>query len=443
MDSSNPEPYGSYFAADAEYVLLMLTIFIFGTLLFAVIKAAGHSLKRFRSYYEESEIGESNSASLALKISDNYKVYSYAEHIASTIIYTFLVFLFTLIISHFGLLAKSDIVNIASLLLSIIAFGSLSYILGVVIPRNIASKYIIGTAKFLAPIMQFFYIIFYPFVILVKTLDTRLKSKSLRKNTDENNSVEGTEEIRYLIDESSKSGILNVEDQELMENVIDFTETTVKQVMVPRNKISALEKSSDIEAIRTKILQEGYSRMPVYESSLDNIIGIINTRDILIAMLNNDFTGLESYMRDTVFVKEGENIDSLLKTMQTKKLQMSVVLDDFGGTAGIVTMEDILEELVGEIQDEHDEEQDWIEFNDDGSYIIKATANITELNEILPYSLPESEDYETLGGLIITETEAIPEKGESYELYGYKMIILNRTSRHIDTVKLEPLEESS
>lgn len=93
MDSSNPEPYGSYFASDTEYVLLMLTIFIFGTLLFAVIKAASHSLKRFRSYYEESEISESNSASLALKISDNYKVYSYAEHIASTIIYTFLAFL--------------------------------------------------------------------------------------------------------------------------------------------------------------------------------------------------------------------------------------------------------------------------------------------------------------------------------------------------------------
>ncbi len=443
MDNPNPEPYESYSTTDVEYVLLVLTTFIFGTLLFAVLKAAGHSLKRFRSYYEESEISESRTTSLALRISNNYKVYSYAEHIASTVIYTFLVFLFTLLLNHFRLLSNGSFAIIVVLFISIIVFGAGSYILGVVIPRNIASKHIIGTAKFSAPFMQFFYFIFYPFVILVKIFDLRLRSKSVKNYSDDNSTGEGTEEIRYLIDESSKSGILNLEDQELIENVIDFTETTVRQVMVPRNKISALEKNADIQTIRTKILQEGYSRMPVYESSLDNITGIINTRDVLISMLNNDFNGLEHFTRDTVFVKEGENIDSLLKTMQNKKLQMSIVLDDFGGTAGIVTMEDILEELVGEIQDEHDEEQRWIEFSDDGSYIIKAFSNINKLNELLPYPLPESKDYETLGGLIMTETGTIPEANESYELYGYRMVILNRTSRHIDTVKLLLLAEKS
>jgi len=441
MDNSNADPYGSSFSTEIDYILLLLLIFGTGTIMFAIIKAAGHALKRFRSYYDESdEQLETRLVTLALKISDNYRLYSYSEHIASTVIYSLMVFLFTLLLLHFGLLTNSSITIQIMLIVMIVLFGAVSYIIGVVLPRNIASKYIISTAKFTAPIMQFFYYMFFPFVIMVKRLDSRIKNKAQKSGADNSQMNDGTEEIRYLIEESSKSGILNLEDQELMENVIDFTETTVKQVMVPRNRIVALEKNADTSTIKNKILDEGYSRMPIYEGSLDNIIGIINTRDILISMLNDEFDGLEKFIRETIFVKEGENIDSLLKAMQSGKIQITVVLDDFGGTAGIVTMEDILEELVGEIQDEHDEEHSLVEINNDGSYTVRASANIVELNEQLPSPLPESEDYETLGGLIMTETETIPETGESYDLFGYKMIILNRTSRHIDTVQLIRLE---
>jgi CBS domain containing-hemolysin-like protein len=155
--------------------------------------------------------------------------------------------------------------------------------------------------------------------------------------------------------------------------------------------------------------------------------------------MNGQLNDLRDYLRETVYTKENENIDALLKILQHKRLQLAVVLDDFGGTAGIVTMEDILEELVGEIQDEYDDEQALVEFVSDNSFIVKASASIVDLNEILPRELPESDDYETLGGLITTETETIPESGEQHVLFGYNMVILKRANRYIETVRLDLL----
>lgn len=443
MDNSSGEPYSGYgiFFGNAD-LLTLLAFLILSLVLFAAIKAGGHALKRFRSYFDESELGtDSYLTRLALKISDNYKLYSYSEHTASTIIFSTSAILFFLIV--FELLRdqnSSFLFNLAFLALSIAAFGILSYILLVILPRNYASKNLIFSARFFAPLFQIIFFIFYPLIHAIRLIDQKTKNNFLKIDSL-NDNIDGTEEIRYLIDESSKSGILDEDDQELMENVIDFTETTVRQIMVPRNKIVAAEINSEPHVIISKIIEEGYSRMPVYEISIDNIIGTVNTRDILIAQMNGQLNDLRDFLRDTIYTKENENIDALLKVLQQKRLQIAVVIDDFGGTAGIVTMEDILEELVGEIQDEYDEEKALVEVVSEKSFIVKALANISELNEILPLALPESDDYETLGGLIMTETESIPEAGEKYSMFGYNMTILKRSNRYIETVQLELVNE--
>lgn len=441
MDNAGGDPYTGYENYfNSENWLILLLVLILSLVIFASIKAGGHALKRFRSYYDESELGNNSALTrMALNISDNFKTYSYAEHVASTVIFAVSAVVFYEFVSHFAFIQNADDgLKIALLALSIIVFGILSYIFGVVIPRNYASKNLISSARFFALLFQIIFIASFPMVHLIRFIDNKTKN-NFQKDDSTNATTEGTEEIRYLIEESSKSGILDEDDQELMENVIDFTETTVKQIMVPRNKIVAAEINSEPNVIIGKIIEEGYSRMPVYEQTIDNIVGIVNTRDILIAQMNGKLNNLRTFLRETVYTKENENIDALLKILQQKRLQLAVVLNDFGGTAGIVTMEDILEELVGEIQDEYDDEQALVEFVSDNSFIVKASASIVDLNEILPKTLPESDDYETLGGLITTETETIPESGEQHILFGYNMVILKRANRYIETVRLELL----
>jgi CBS domain containing-hemolysin-like protein len=428
MDNAGGDPYTGYENYfNSENWLILLLVLILSLVIFASIKAGGHALKRFRSYFDESELGTNSALTrIALNISDNFKTYSYAEHTASTVIFAVSAIVFYEFVSHFAFINNLDVaLKITLLALSVIVFGILSYIFGVVIPRNYASKNLISSARFFALLFQIIFFATFPIVHLIKYIDNKTKN-NFQKDDSTNATTEGTEEIRYLIEESSKSGILDEDDQELMENVIDFTETTVKQIMVPRNKIVAAEINSEPQVIIGKIIEEGYSRMPVYEQNIDNIIGIVNTRDILIAQMNGQLNDLRDYLRETVYTKENENIDALLKILQHKRLQLAVVLDDF-------------EELVGEIQDEYDDEQALVEFVSDNSFIVKASASIVDLNEILPRELPESDDYETLGGLITTETETIPESGEQHVLFGYNMVILKRANRYIETVRLDLL----
>ncbi|PKL86229.1 MAG: hemolysin [Ignavibacteriae bacterium HGW-Ignavibacteriae-1] len=443
MDNAGGDPYTGYENYfNSENWLILLILLILSLVIFASIKAGGHALKRFRSYFDESELGNNSALTrMALNISDNFKTYSYAEHVASTVIFAVSAVVFYEFVFHFAFIHNADdALKIALLTLSIVIFGILSYIFGVVIPRNYASKNLIFSARFFALLFRMIFLITFPIVHLIKFIDNKTKN-NFQKDDSDSAANEGTEEIRYLIEESSKSGYLDEDDHELMENVIDFTETTVKQIMVPRNKIVAAEINSESQVIIGKIIEEGYSRMPVFEKTIDNIIGIVNTRDILIAQMHGKLDDLRDFLRETVYTKENENIDALLKILQQKRLQLAVVLDAFGGTAGIVTMEDILEELVGEIQDEYDEEQALVEFVSENSFIVKASASIVDLNEILPKELPESDDYETLGGLITTETETIPESGEQHVLFGYNMVILNRSNRYIETVRLDLLSD--
>ncbi|MBK6759749.1 MAG: HlyC/CorC family transporter [Ignavibacteria bacterium] len=213
-------------------------------------------------------------------------------------------------------------------------------------------------------------------------------------------------------------------ERELIENVFEFTETTADQVMVPRSKIVALDSTLPVDALLDRVMNEGYSRLPVYRGSIDNIVGIVYAKDLLTLMHHKDLIILQDILHAPYVVQEDVKIKRLLRDMQRDKVHMAVVIDEFGGTAGMLTLEDIIEELVGSIQDEYDDEAPLVERHTSGSYELDAAIHIDEANDMLPIALPESDDYETLGGLINVQAGRIPNLGDVVMLDDYVCTIL-------------------
>jgi CBS domain containing-hemolysin-like protein len=211
--------------------------------------------------------------------------------------------------------------------------------------------------------------------------------------------------------------------------------------MVPQNRIIALDVELGKDAITKKVIEEGFSRIPIYLGDIDNVIGIVHSKDLLKALIENKFRSLKDIMRPVHFVPESMKINELLRDFQKHHIQMAIVTNEFGATAGLITMEDIIEELVGEIQDEHDEEKPNVEKKSDSEYIVNAQAAITDVNEALPIALPENTHYETVSGYINYIFGRIPATNDKRYSDGYKITILKRTRQSVETIGLQVIEE--
>ena len=258
------------------------------------------------------------------------------------------------------------------------------------------------------------------------------------------NDAHGTEahtsdELRLLIDQSKESGEIQDSEHELFENVFQFNDRTVKQIMVPRTKIAALDVNASEDTILETVFNEGYSRMPVFEGNVDNIVGVLVVKDLLPLIRAKQPLALVRIMRPAYFVPETKKINRLLRQFQRKHLVMAVVSDEFGGVSGIVTIEDIMEELVGEIQDEYDNEVPVVEKVSETEYRVNTSTSIPDANEFLPYPLPEGDDYETVGGLLNVLYGNIPEVGDVAVLEPYEFRVLNRARRVVELVQLRVL----
>ena len=249
-----------------------------------------------------------------------------------------------------------------------------------------------------------------------------------------------SEELQYLLDKGKESGALNISEHELIKNVFDFNERIVKNIMVPRTKIIAVELNDTAEEFIHTVTEEGYSRIPIYEDNIDKIIGVVHTKDILPILYKGKVIDLKNIMRKPYFIPETKKINDLMAEFQQKRIQIAFVLDEFGGTSGMVTLEDIVEELVGDIQDEYDEETPVVEQISETEFMIDAGASIYDVNEFLPIELPESTDYDTVAGLVSHIFEKIPDVGESIEELGYRFTIMKKTQQNIEYVKLDVVE---
>jgi magnesium and cobalt exporter, CNNM family len=221
------------------------------------------------------------------------------------------------------------------------------------------------------------------------------------------------EEIRILVEGSAEEGVLEEDERDMIHSIFEFTDTVARKVMVPRIDMTCLLASTPTEAALTVVLEEGHSRIPCYEETVDSIVGIVHAKDLLQPLAEGRLQApLAEFMREPYFVPEGKRLDELLREMRRARIQMAIVVDEYGGTAGLVTLEDILEEIVGEIQDEYDVEEPTVVQVDEHTAIVDARMNIDDLNEQLGLSLP-TEEFDSVGGFVFGLLGHVPTEGDA------------------------------
>ncbi len=243
------------------------------------------------------------------------------------------------------------------------------------------------------------------------------------------------EELKALLQMEPGEADVTTQEAELIDNIFDLGDTTVREVMVPLVEVAMLPETASPRDAIALIRQRGFSRIPVYRQRETSIVGVVAAMDLL--SRGAQVTTLAELRRAPYYVPDTKRIDDLLREMQRARTHMAVVVDEYGGSTGVVTLEDILEQIVGEIQDEHDRTPAAVERLPDGSYLVAARTNVDELNEALEWNLPK-QDYETIAGLVLATLHRIPRVGEEFQVPGYTITVLEADARHVTAVKIAP-----
>lgn len=309
----------------------------------------------------------------------------------------------------------------------------LMLVFGEIGPKTYAARYTERLALFAAPVILFLTKILYP---LLWGYDRLSAHFALGGGIAEPAITE--EEIKEWIDVGEEEGMIEEEEKQMLFSVFKFGDTTTREIMTPRVDVVMIEDVSSLENAINLFNETGLSRIPVYHDQIDNIVGILNIKDVFAAEFSKKaVVAIQELTHDAYFVPESKMIDELLKEMQVRKVHMAIVLDEYGGFAGVVTVEDILEELVGEILDEFDEEEPSIQKLGEGVYMVDAQVWVEHLNEELGTDLPIGESYETIGGLLFTILGHIPLRGEVVKLEnGITLAVMQMRGRRIVKVKL-------
>ncbi|MBN1397129.1 MAG: HlyC/CorC family transporter [Bacteroidetes bacterium] len=268
----------------------------------------------------------------------------------------------------------------------------------------------------------------------IKTIlrDALIKGGLLRAKLSE-------DEFKQVVDAGSLSGAIDKTEHELIKSVLEFSDITAKEIMVPRPDIIALDISSSRDILIHKVIEEGYSRLPVYKGTIDHIIGVVYSKDLLSLLEHRSLIILQDIIRPAYFVPETKKISQLLHEFQQNKIHLGIVVDEYGGTEGIITMEDIVEEIVGDIFDEYDEVRKSVEQSGDGSLIIDAALTIPEFNQQFRFKIPEASEYETVAGYLQTITGRLPEANEEIRTEDFTFVIVSKSARRIRQVRVIPL----
>ncbi len=296
-----------------------------------------------------------------------------------------------------------------SIIIITIILSYFTLVFGELVPKRIAMKYYEKVSFASIGIIKTISVITAPFVKFL-TFSTNLVSKLFGVTGEEEDNVT-EEEIRMMVDVGEEKGTIKEEEKEMINNVFEFNDKFVSEIMVPRNKIFALDIDMTIAEVIEKLSEDmRYSRIPVYDENMDNIKGIIYIKDLLISNKNKN-SKIKSLVKEAYFVSETKRVNELFQELRKDKKQIAIVLDEYGGTAGMVTMEDILEEIVGEIYDEYDKETDKFKKIDNNTFLFDASIALYDVEKFLDIDIDE-EDVDTLGGYLIKKLDRIPKDGE-------------------------------
>ena len=295
----------------------------------------------------------------------------------------------------------------------IIITGILSFftlVFGELVPKRLAMKYYEKIAYMSIGVIKAISIVTAPFVKLL-TFSTNIVSKIFGVGENEE-AIVTEEEIKMMIDEGREKGTIEEEEKEMINNVFEFNDTTASEIMIHRTDIFAIEINDNLSEILNDVDEYKYSIIPVYEDTIDDIKGILFVKDILKLLNDGKPIKIKENIREAYFIPESKPINEIFKELQKNKKQMAIVIDEYGGTAGLLTMEDILEELVGNIFDEYDDVENEYEKLDENTYLISGSVSLYELKKILNVNVPEG-DYETLSGYLLEELGRLPKEGEN------------------------------
>lgn len=321
-----------------------------------------------------------------------------------------------------------------------VAFSCITFlhiVFGELAPKSIAIRFPKSTTLALSPLLKAFYIIFNPVVYAMnKVANLILKMVGIKPVNE--SEIHSEEELKLIVAESAEGGAIEENERELIQNVFDFDDLLVRQIYINNTKVVGIPIGTRIKEASKIALEENYSRYPIYEGSLENVVGMVHSKDLLKLALENNNENIRKIMRSVLYVHDNKKVSDLLRQFQKKKTQFAVVTNEFGASIGIVTMENILEELVGDIQDEHDQEIPVVEKISDGLFRVQSQTMIEELNEHLPFTLPTNEDYDTLSGYIAQNSEEIPQMGQVLQIDKFEIKIMKmfRTSPEIVEIRV-------
>ncbi len=409
---------------------------------FAIIKV------RYTSVEREAEAG-SSIAQTSQKILDRLDAYLSAAQIGITLASLALGWIGEPIVADIivatmhaiGLPISDLLAHQIALPIGFVAITILHLIFGEAVPKYAAIYYPQELTYFCAIPLKFFAAMTAPLVWIINS-GTWLVLAPFGIKVESDHDTHTELELRMLLAASAQSGELGSiqkTEHEMIEKVFSFDERLVRQIMVPRTQMACVALEEDSEQVLDTVAKEGYSRMPVFSGSCDTIVGVVHSKELLRKFMEKQSFKLADIMRPAYFVPETKKIRVLLRELQSKRNHMAIVVDEFGVTSGLVTLEDIVEEIVGEIQDEYDDESPAVEVRKEGDFIVNAHASILDVNSFLPKPLPESPEYSTVAGLLNVLFSGIPEVGQSCSECGYEFRIIKRSRGSVGSVLLIPL----
>ena len=333
-----------------------------------------------------------------------------------------------------------------------IAFALITFmhvVIGELMPKSIAIQHPETTALVVAKPMSFITKIFTPFIFLLNGFGNWLLSLMKIPPAHVGHLVHTVEELDMIIDESHKEGVLNDTEKDILQNVFKFSDIMAKQVMVPRPDVVSIPIDISQEELKKLTIENQYTRYPVYEEDLDKVVGILHLKDLYTLIIEGKEIILKDILRPAILVPETLTIDKLVHEFKTKRAQMALVIDEFGGVSGLVTLEDVLEEIVGEVQDEFDEEEADIRQIYENEYIANAMMRIDEFNDYFQLEAQnevEDEDIETIGGLVIKNLGHIAKEGDCCTIDGFTFKVVEVDGARIVKIKIvapekPPIEE--
>lgn len=411
---------------DSSYQLIILVVLVFISAIFTAAETAFHSLNKFRL---RNLLAEMNPQAMVVSslLSEPVKLFN-TILIGDSMANIAAVVLGTLVAIRIWGSGTQVLLLVAALTGLIIVFGEL-------LPRIIASQRPEKTALALGKVLRLLTFCLYPVVIILNSL-THVFSRVLGAEPQAADSSVTEDEIISLVAAGQEEGVIHQEETSMIHGVFDFTDTVVRDVMVPRPDIVALDKDASLEELVKVIREEQFSRIPVYEHNVDNILGVVHIKDLFATLAQGqEGFSLADYLRQPLFVPETKKVNELFMAMKKEKNHMAIVLDEYGSTAGLVTLENLIEEILGDIQDEHDMEEPELKNIDPHTVEINGGMRIDEVNERLGLDL-ECEEADTLGGLVFAELGRVPVEGNKIQVGNVELEVLMMDGHRIEKLKL-------